>query len=306
MGLHRLCGAVFGGDHKGSFCHSHLTHHGFIAPFHLCNKLPAPWRQLDSSHPKSPVSSCLHFSIQKGMAEMSISLKQRLLSPALSFPLDLKSCCLQHSDIYLNCYHILLFIFFFSQFSFFSICFSALLIWPFSRGQIGDRTSTATHPQQQQLQGKVTDCILCFLLTSFHLKVAGMQSLTAAWLPEVTSADCAKVFLSCPSQTSKAFETYHYAITYKCLISIYWSAFNCMCSMYSRYVYVKNKKKKQPLSPLFRYTGKFICCSLLPMKFLAIKKEKAVSHCHGDNVVNTIRISAPTDILRLLEKEENE
>lgn len=76
--------------------------------------------------------------------------------------------------------------------------------------------------------------------------------------------------------------------------------------MYSPYVYVKNKKKKQPSSPLFRYTGKFICCSLLPMKFLAIKKEKAVSHYHGDNVVNTIRISAPTDILRLLEKEENE
>lgn len=121
MGLHRLCGAVFGGDHKGSFCHSHLTHHGFIAPFHLCNKLPAPWRQLDSSHPKSPVSSCLHFSIQKGMAEMSISLKQRLLSPALSFPLDLKSCCLQHSDIYLNCYHILLFIFFFFPSSLFSV-----------------------------------------------------------------------------------------------------------------------------------------------------------------------------------------
>lgn len=123
MGLHRLCGAVFGGDHKGSFCHSHLTHHGFIAPFHLCNKLPAPWRQLDSSHPKSPVSSCVHFSIQKGMAEMSISLKQRLLSPALSFPLDLKSCCLQHSDIYLNCYHILLFIFFFFPVLFFQYLF---------------------------------------------------------------------------------------------------------------------------------------------------------------------------------------
>lgn len=35
------------------------------------------------------------------------------------------------------------------------------------------------------------------------------------------------------------------------------------------------------------------------------ERKKAVSHYHGDNVVNTIRISASTDIPWLLEKEEN-
>lgn len=51
-----------------------LTHHGFIIHF-ICNKLPPSWRQLESSHPKSPLSSCTYLSIQKGLADTRISLK---------------------------------------------------------------------------------------------------------------------------------------------------------------------------------------------------------------------------------------
>lgn len=175
-------------DQKGSFCHSHLTHHWFITVSHLCNKLPAPWRQLGSSHPKSPVSSCLHFSIQKGMAEMSIPLKQRLLSLALSFLPDLKSCCLQHSDIYLNCYHILLFIFFQHLFFFFSSPHLAFQQRTNRRHDKHCHTSTTITTSWE------SDRQYFILFISFHLKITSMQSLTAAWVPKVNSTDCAKAF----------------------------------------------------------------------------------------------------------------
>ena len=107
------------GDHGSAFCHSCLCLITAFPPSPVCRKLPPSWRQLDSSHPKSPVSSCTYLFMQQGLAEMQISLKPQshlFLSHSLSILLNLQPCCHQCSDIYLNRYHIpFFFLLFFSS-----------------------------------------------------------------------------------------------------------------------------------------------------------------------------------------------
>lgn len=48
------------GDHGGAFCYSYLWLIVALSPSPIFNKLPPSWKQLDSLHPKSPVSSSMY------------------------------------------------------------------------------------------------------------------------------------------------------------------------------------------------------------------------------------------------------